>query len=74
MPRHRIGPVLHALLLLGRRAGPAELARRLTELVHAVDVLGAPGPDEERPGFPEAPSAPAEGWGTAPPADGTTAA
>ncbi|MEU7046251.1 serine protease [Streptomyces varsoviensis] len=74
VPRHRIGPVLHALLLLGRRSGPAELARRLTELVHAVDVLGAPGPDEERPRSSEAPSVPAEGWGTAPPADGTTAA
>ncbi|MFE7122253.1 hypothetical protein ACFU99_43180, partial [Streptomyces sp. NPDC057654] len=49
VPRHRIGPVLHALLLLGRRSGPAELARRLAELVHAVDALGAP--------LPEAPTA-----------------
>ncbi|MEV0281524.1 serine protease [Streptomyces sp. NPDC050610] len=43
VPRHRIGPVLHALLLLGRRSGSAELADRLTELVHAVDALGAAG-------------------------------
>ncbi|WP_372409988.1 trypsin-like peptidase domain-containing protein [Streptomyces luteireticuli] len=48
VPRHRVGPVLQALLLLGRRSGPTELSRRLTALVHAVETLsvpgGAPGP------------------------------
>ncbi|NUK55238.1 serine protease, partial [Streptomyces lunaelactis] len=33
VPRHRIGPVVQALLLLGRVGGPAELTRRLEELV-----------------------------------------
>ncbi|WP_233478163.1 serine protease family protein [Streptomyces mobaraensis] len=46
VPRHRIGPVLQSLLLLGRRSGPTELSRRLTALVHAVETLsgreGAP--------------------------------
>ncbi|WP_249375481.1 serine protease [Streptomyces sp. I05A-00742] len=46
VPRHRIGPVLQALLLLARRSGPKELSRRLTALVHAVETLsgreGAP--------------------------------
>ncbi|MCA6096651.1 hypothetical protein LE181_31400, partial [Streptomyces sp. SCA3-4] len=39
VPRHRIGPVLQALLLLARRAGPIELSRRLSALVHAVETL-----------------------------------
>ncbi|MFI6337363.1 trypsin-like peptidase domain-containing protein [Streptomyces sp. NPDC050535] len=39
VPRHRIGPVVQALLLLARQRYPAELARRLLELVHAVDEL-----------------------------------
>ncbi|MFC7308706.1 serine protease [Streptomyces monticola] len=37
VPRHRIGPVVQALLLLDRQRGSAELARRLEELVHAAD-------------------------------------
>ncbi|MEV6398622.1 serine protease [Streptomyces sp. NPDC051907] len=36
-PRHRLGTVVQALLLLGRRRGAAELSRRLAELVEAVD-------------------------------------
>ncbi|WP_409059992.1 trypsin-like peptidase domain-containing protein [Streptomyces sp. SYP-A7185] len=32
VPRHRIGPVVEALLLLGRQRGPAELAARLGDL------------------------------------------
>ncbi|MGX8908661.1 hypothetical protein ACR820_26125 [Streptomyces netropsis] len=50
VPRHRIGPVLQALFLLARRSGPAELARRLGALVHAVETLplrSMPAPEEE---------------------------
>ncbi|MBZ3904165.1 serine protease [Streptomyces griseiscabiei] len=49
VPRHRIGPVVHALLLLGRQQGPTELAGRLEELLDALDALlppGAPAPDD----------------------------
>lgn len=44
VPRHRIGPVVQALLLLARQQGPAELARRLEDLVDAVDDLLPEGP------------------------------
>lgn len=47
VPRHRIGPVIRALLVLGRERGPAELGRRLGELLEAVDRL-APPPAEIR--------------------------
>ncbi|WP_405805740.1 serine protease [Streptomyces sp. NBC_00210] len=44
VPRHRIGPVVQALLLLDRVRGPAALAPRLQELVEALDGLeGARG-------------------------------
>ncbi|MFE7766416.1 trypsin-like peptidase domain-containing protein [Streptomyces sp. NPDC057438] len=49
VPRHRVGPVVHALLLLGRQQGPAELAGRLEELLDALDALlppGAAAPDD----------------------------
>ncbi|MCC3778817.1 serine protease, partial [Streptomyces sp. UNOB3_S3] len=39
VPRHRIGPVLQAMLLLARRSGPTELSRRLSALVHAIETL-----------------------------------
>jgi hypothetical protein len=39
VPRHRIGPVLQALLLLPRQQGATELILRLRELLHAVDEL-----------------------------------
>lgn len=39
VPRHRIGPVIQALLLLGRRQGPAALAHRLADLIDALDRL-----------------------------------
>ncbi|SCZ17045.1 hypothetical protein SAMN02745898_12116 [Streptomyces sp. 136MFCol5.1] len=39
VPRHRIGPVIQALLLLGRRQGAAALSRRLTDLIDALDRL-----------------------------------
>ncbi|WP_328844568.1 trypsin-like peptidase domain-containing protein [Streptomyces sp. NBC_00258] len=39
VPRHRIGPVLQALLLLPRQQGDADLTLRLRELLRAVDEL-----------------------------------
>jgi hypothetical protein len=45
VPRHRIGPVVETLLLLGRQQGAAELALRLEDLVHAVDDLLSEAPD-----------------------------
>ncbi|WFB07118.1 serine protease [Streptomyces sp. LX-29] len=41
VPRHRIGPVVQALLLLSRRAGPGALVRRLRDLIDALDHLAA---------------------------------
>ncbi|MGW2212793.1 trypsin-like peptidase domain-containing protein [Streptomyces sp. NPDC001781] len=38
VPHHRIGPVVQALLLLGRRCGPRRLAFRLRELADALDL------------------------------------
>ncbi|MFI8887834.1 trypsin-like peptidase domain-containing protein [Streptomyces sp. NPDC053813] len=46
VPRHRIGPVIQALLLLGRRQGPAALSHQLADLIDALDRLSA----EEGPG------------------------
>ncbi|MGW2089406.1 trypsin-like peptidase domain-containing protein [Streptomyces sp. NPDC001880] len=39
VPRHRIGPVIQALLLLGRRHGPAALSHQLADLIDALDRL-----------------------------------
>ncbi|MET8419069.1 trypsin-like peptidase domain-containing protein [Streptomyces sp. NPDC005134] len=39
VPRHRIGPVIQALLLLGRRQGAAALPHRLADLIEAMDRL-----------------------------------
>ncbi|MFC9915138.1 trypsin-like peptidase domain-containing protein [Streptomyces sp. NPDC127197] len=38
VPHHRIGPVVQALLLVARQQGTRQLARRLEELVHALDA------------------------------------
>ncbi|WP_225638244.1 trypsin-like peptidase domain-containing protein [Streptomyces solaniscabiei] len=38
VPRHRIGPVVEALLHLGRQHGVPQLALTLEELVHALDA------------------------------------
>ncbi|MFF8915816.1 trypsin-like peptidase domain-containing protein [Streptomyces sp. NPDC015032] len=46
VPHHRSGPVIQALLLLGRRRGPAALAHRLADLIEALDRL-SPGPGAE---------------------------
>lgn len=48
VPRHRIGPVIQALLLLGRRQGPAALSHQLADLIDALDRLSAEeGPETE---------------------------
>ncbi|MEV3993466.1 trypsin-like peptidase domain-containing protein [Streptomyces sp. NPDC049837] len=41
VPRHRIGPVVQALLLLDRLQGPAALSRRLETLIDALEGAGA---------------------------------
>ncbi|MET7681551.1 trypsin-like peptidase domain-containing protein [Streptomyces sp. NPDC005423] len=38
VPRHRVGPVVEALLFLARRHGAGELTVRLTELAYALDA------------------------------------
>jgi hypothetical protein len=43
VPRHRIGPLVQALLLLDRVHGPGQLACRLEKLVEALDRLDDPG-------------------------------
>ncbi|MFD0151894.1 trypsin-like peptidase domain-containing protein [Streptomyces sp. NPDC055721] len=54
VPRHRIGPVLQALLRLHREHGPAALAARLAALVESLDRFadaagGAVGDSRTRP-------------------------
>ncbi|WP_340375553.1 serine protease [Streptomyces sp. SS7] len=40
VPHHRIGPVVQALILLGRQQGTRQLRRRLEELLRALDAEG----------------------------------
>ncbi|MER5982424.1 trypsin-like peptidase domain-containing protein [Streptomyces sp. NPDC001787] len=51
VPRHRIGPVIQAMLLLGRRQGASALAHRMADLIEALDRLspeeGQARPDED---------------------------
>ncbi|MFE2292317.1 serine protease [Streptomyces sp. NPDC059452] len=48
VPRHRIGPVIQAMVLLGRRQGTAALAHRMADLIEALDRLWAEeGPRDE---------------------------
>ncbi|MEU0158036.1 serine protease [Streptomyces sp. NPDC006261] len=48
VPRHRIGPVIQAMVLLGRRQGTAALAHRMADLIEALDRLRADeGPRDE---------------------------
>lgn len=56
VPRHRIGPVVQAMLLAGRRHGDAALAHRMADLIEALDRLGARAPDvrPSRPGHEDA--------------------
>ncbi|MGW7148158.1 serine protease, partial [Streptomyces sp. NPDC054878] len=51
VPRHRIGPVVQALLLLGRQRGAGELAARLGELA-GVAASGAAAPGAAASGGP----------------------
>ncbi|MCT2594831.1 serine protease [Streptomyces sp. N2-109] len=46
VPRHRIGPVVQALLLCADREGPDALARRLNQLVAALRAAVPPAPSE----------------------------
>ncbi|MFE6976825.1 trypsin-like peptidase domain-containing protein [Streptomyces sp. NPDC057682] len=65
VPRHRIGPVVQALLLLGRRQGPAALSHRLADLIEALDRLTAgegDGPDGGGPAGERPPAADARWW------------
>ncbi|MFF3764797.1 trypsin-like peptidase domain-containing protein [Streptomyces sp. NPDC001922] len=49
VPRHRIGPVVQALLLLEQQSGPARLDARLRELAAALQALATvPGPWAQR--------------------------
>ncbi|MFJ4716094.1 hypothetical protein [Streptomyces sp. NPDC088785] len=43
VPRHRAGPVVRALLLVGRERGAGELGARLAELARRVEPGGGPG-------------------------------
>ncbi|MFF7362544.1 trypsin-like peptidase domain-containing protein [Streptomyces sp. NPDC008125] len=56
VPRHRIGPVVQAMLLAGRRHGDAALAHRMADLIEALDRLGARVRDgrPSRPGHEDA--------------------
>ncbi|WEH39382.1 trypsin-like peptidase domain-containing protein [Streptomyces sp. AM 2-1-1] len=56
VPRHRIGPVVRAMLLTGRRQGDAALAHRMADLIEALDRLGARVRDgrPSRPGHEDA--------------------
>ncbi|MGK3089587.1 serine protease [Streptomyces sp. WAC01490] len=49
VPRHRIGPVIQAMVLLGRRQGTAALAHRMADLIEALDRLWADGHHGEGP-------------------------
>lgn len=44
VPRHRIGPVIQAMLLIGRRQGASALAHRMADLIEAIDRLSARPP------------------------------
>ncbi|MFI8253916.1 trypsin-like peptidase domain-containing protein [Streptomyces filamentosus] len=46
VPRHRVGPVLQALLLAHREGGPAALAPRLTALADSLARFGPEAPED----------------------------
>ncbi|MFC9249603.1 serine protease [Streptomyces sp. NPDC057136] len=68
VPRHRIGPVIQAMLLLGRRQGTSALAHRMADLIEAIDRLSTQpaGNDGDRKAAENRHAAPP---GTAGPAD-----
>ncbi|OIJ62736.1 trypsin-like peptidase domain-containing protein [Streptomyces mangrovisoli] len=61
VPHHRIGPVVQALLHLGRQQGTAQLACRLEDLVDALDALDAPNVDPDPGSVSDPGSEPAPG-------------
>ncbi|MFD9651817.1 trypsin-like peptidase domain-containing protein [Streptomyces mirabilis] len=61
VPRHRIGPVVQALLLLARHQGAGALARRLEDLAEAVDELPA---EESAPTGDDGPAGDGIWWAT----------
>ncbi|MET7861571.1 serine protease [Streptomyces sp. NPDC005318] len=76
VPRHRIGPVIQALLLLGRRHGAAALSHRLADLIEAMDRLptrtGGPGAGRRQSAVPTtALAVPLEGAAQAVPHQGS---
>ncbi|MDF6045232.1 serine protease [Streptomyces sp. JH14] len=78
VPRHRIGPVIQALLLLGRRHGAAALSHRLADLIDAMDRLptrtDGPGTGRRQSAVPTTASAvPHEGAAQAVPYEGSAA-
>lgn len=60
-PRHQIGTVVHALLLIDRRSGPSALGPRLTALIEALDE-GFDEPSDEAFGEGEPLSDDARWW------------
>ncbi|MEV0320529.1 trypsin-like peptidase domain-containing protein [Streptomyces sp. NPDC050658] len=60
VPRHRIGPVIQALLLVSRQRGPAELGARLGELARFGEPCAPSGPSAPGAGGCAHPSRPAE--------------
>ncbi|MEU1127037.1 serine protease, partial [Streptomyces sp. NPDC005899] len=50
VPRHRIGPVIQAMLLLERRRGTAAPAHRMADLIEAMDRLPGAGRGGGTPG------------------------
>ncbi|WP_369375971.1 trypsin-like peptidase domain-containing protein [Streptomyces sp. cg36] len=58
VPRHRIGPVLQALLLVDRQHGPHRLAPRLERLVEALDRLAADSEPADREPVDRQPTGP----------------
>ncbi|QNE74627.1 serine protease [Streptomyces finlayi] len=69
VPRHRIGPVIQAMLLLGRRQGASALAHRMADLIEATDRLSAHPPEHGADGVR---AVPGEGAGVPAPAPGGT--
>ncbi|MYW65413.1 serine protease [Streptomyces sp. SID8379] len=62
VPRHRAGPVVRALLLVGRERGDGELGSRLRELVEWAGVGAGLGPDGRSPRAGVPPCPPCRPW------------
>ncbi|MHC0434302.1 hypothetical protein ACX6XY_29645, partial [Streptomyces sp. O3] len=69
VPRHRVGPVVQALLLLARQGSVARLSRHLEDLIHAADHFAshtALAPDPTLTPTAARPPAPTPAMGRAP--------